>query len=148
MNVDRLTQLADVLCNVPVTKFNMSYWGRYEGKDAPKQLDITKCGTAACAFGWACSIPEFQAAGLKLISWGGRGEAMYYVVQLTTPCMTYTDYRAAAKFFDLTWDEAAWIFNPVAYRPEAADEEWETGSVTPAQVVERIESLLAGKRGA
>lgn len=92
MNVERLTKLRDVLRDVPASRFNMNYWGRYE-------------------------------MGL----------------------VTYSAYRAAEKFFDLTETEADFLFHPDAYVPLGADDEWDCESTTPAQVVEHIERLLAGE---
>ncbi len=58
----RLLKLADFLYSLPRrTKFNMDFFAEKidDGKPA--------CGTAACAAGWAASIPSFRRAGYKLI---------------------------------------------------------------------------------
>jgi hypothetical protein len=50
MNVERLTILADMLDTVPETRFDLREW---------------KCGTTACAVGWACSNKQLQEQGLS-----------------------------------------------------------------------------------
>jgi hypothetical protein len=59
LHAKRLLRLADFLRTVPARQFNMSYWF-----DQKKGSDV--CKTAACACGWACSIPSFRKAGLRL----------------------------------------------------------------------------------
>ncbi|MGH7749129.1 MAG: hypothetical protein ACREQ5_30855, partial [Candidatus Dormibacteria bacterium] len=59
----RLLRLADFLENdVPADRFDFAHW---VGKDWAGAPDLS-CGTSACALGWATTIPEFQALGLKL----------------------------------------------------------------------------------
>jgi len=59
--VERLRTLYSIMFGVPSEKVNMSGW-----RFAATERDLTKgCGTAACAVGWACSYPEFQAQGLS-----------------------------------------------------------------------------------
>jgi hypothetical protein len=63
----RLLTLAKFLRTVPKKRFKMWTWatGDFCGKkNEPKH---NECGTAACAMGWACTIPSFRRAGLKLI---------------------------------------------------------------------------------
>ena len=55
MNKERLTKLAEHLRTVSPENFNMENW---------------QCGTAACAVGHACMIPEFNSQGLTLTSGG------------------------------------------------------------------------------
>jgi hypothetical protein len=60
----RLLLLADFLEKLPPERFN---YGEWVGKDWGGKQDLS-CGTTACALGWACTMPEFQALGLKFRS--------------------------------------------------------------------------------
>lgn len=59
MNKERLLILADFLDTVPEDRFDMRRWADAGFSDG-------KCGTRACALGWACTILEFQQLGLYL----------------------------------------------------------------------------------
>jgi hypothetical protein len=89
-----------------------------------------KCGTTACALGHAGFIPSFRKAGLKSVvnerGWGGR-------VKFTNKQgVTYTDYDAGLAFFDLSNNEADWLFYPESYGTKKG----------PKTVAKRIRSLV------
>jgi len=59
----RLLKLADLLDALPDERFVFKHWvdpETYEGKP-----DLS-CGTTACAFGWATTVPAFRKLGLRL----------------------------------------------------------------------------------
>jgi hypothetical protein len=57
VNIERLTQLRDVLAALPDERFDMSTFGQYsDGKDASGQELLHNCGTVACIAGWAAAI--------------------------------------------------------------------------------------------
>ena len=51
--------------------FDMESWFSYGGEHELKAKEVTRkvltyCGASACALGWACTIPSFQKAGLRM----------------------------------------------------------------------------------
>jgi hypothetical protein len=67
VTVKRLTKLRDFLKTVPETRFDITQWATdgffYDNKPS------TARGMAACAGGWACTIPSFRKAGLRPCSY-------------------------------------------------------------------------------
>jgi hypothetical protein len=62
----RLLTLAKFLRTVPKKRFKMWTWATGDFCGKVKEPEHNECGTAACAIGWACTIPSFRRAGLKL----------------------------------------------------------------------------------
>lgn len=117
MNVERLLKLADHLGTVPLERFDMFSW---------------KCGTLACAVGHACSIPEFQNAGLHLHRRSG--------LNFSTVAPVFGDYDgwgAVHLFFDLNIRDADFLFSENEY-PEQAR--------TPAGVADRIREFVVERQ--
>lgn len=115
---EKLMRLDQALGEVPDEHFDMRVWYRRSGDSPPEGWD---CGTAACALGHACFIPEFVAEGLHLEKRGGN----FYP--------TFGDSAgvlAASFFFGVTWEQAYDLFNP-----EDLD------SITRDQVRARIQEL-------
>lgn len=105
----RLLKLADRLYTVPNRKFDLGCW---------------ECDTTACAVGYACMMPSFKKAGLKLVG--------------SVPTYKGLDgFQAAAEFFGLTYADTSALFspisNPLGYR------------ATPKQVAKQIRRLVADK---
>lgn len=51
--------------------FDMSHWFAHNGEHSIGAKEVTQkvltdCGTSACALGWACTIPSFRKAGLRM----------------------------------------------------------------------------------
>ena len=121
MKKKRLRRLSAFLKTIRPRDFDMETW-RFGPDPEPKT-----CGTTGCALGWACTIPEFKEAGLKM--YGG--------------CPRYADgagihtdgYHAGAEFFGLTLAQSYHLFDPSAYEDEGA-------FTTPADVAKRIDSML------
>ena len=65
----RLIKLAEFLEDLPRKQFSYEQWVGFDWKGAP---DLS-CGTTACAFGWATTIPAFRRLGLRLKQYGNRG---------------------------------------------------------------------------
>lgn len=127
MNTDRLLKLADFLDTVPVKKFDLSHWIGWDELDfetRPPTLDDLEhnCHTTACAIGWACTIPEFQDAGLVL----DDGEPFFD---------GHWDTQAAANFFDIEYLEASHLFYSSAYRGN--------NRTRPSTVAKRIRKLVS-----
>ena len=133
MNIQRLQTLAAFLRTVPQEHFDLHSWRSSEGYEYASDDDLTtlQCGTTACAVGWACSLPEFQAQGL---AWG-------------TDSLSYTGYpvykfseggdaegwEAVEEFFDISYSTAEHLF---------ASDEYEDNA-TAVQVADRIEEVIA-----
>lgn len=96
-----------------------------------KWFEKTPCGTAACAVGSACFIPEFKRLGLRLRQ---VGSAWYPVFKGDA------GYTAAARFFGISWGAAETFFCPDSYKPD------EQGN--PLAVATRIREFVAAKGGA
>lgn len=120
MNEKRLLKLAAVLKTVPSKHFDMmACWVAGEDIESAqsfgaKGLGTPKtCGTTACAMGWACTVPEFKRAGLKM-----QGFEPHF----KNAC----GFTAAEKFFDISENDAAFLFGA------------ENEGITPKQEAARI----------
>lgn len=151
MNIERLTKLAELLDTVPPERFNMDYWGLASAYSNLKELNVAECGTSACALGWACSIPEFQAAGLHLHRNGTSIRYDHFEPRFKTrseayPALEaiYEGFKAGAKFFGITLEQSEWLFLPREYEPPGFDQDEDPPIViTPADVAARIRTLIA-----
>lgn len=156
MNRERLNHQIEILRAVAAQAlpFDMDSWVGGDGE---------ACGTAACAFGYACLDPAFQAEGLKLTFWH-----RYHNPESREPrtiiLTTIEDYNAtrqiaglydvayqghggfsaAATFYDISLDAAEYLFDPGCYRDE--DGEMRNG-VMPDEVIGRIERVMDGRFG-
>lgn len=108
MNRIRLAILAKFLLTVPEEKFSLQTW---------------KCGTTACAVGWACTIPEFKEEGLSYYDESNQHFAPKYKGEW--------HFDAVDEFFDISYRDSLWLFG--------ADQD---GYNTPIQVVARICDLM------
>ncbi len=94
---EKLLKLARFLIEeVKPEWFDLSNW-------ADKGFSQKKCGTTACAAGWATVC--FPRSGLKLRS-GSLGSLEY---------RDELGFAAAMAFFGITRDEAYYLFDPVSY---------------------------------
>lgn len=145
VGVRRLETLANFLDALPTKVFSIHDWmdinrqkegtdvllnkqGELKGTVTPEQMH--NCGAAACAVGWACTIPEFRKAGLRMTT----GE--YPVFR------HHTSFDAVVKFFKIAlegyyYDEttrvAIQLFDGSSYT---------SNRVTPKMVAKRIRKLL------
>lgn len=113
MQIKRLLTLARFLeTRVKDEVFNINFW---------------TCGTTACAGGWACRIPAFRAAGLR--------------VDTTNGLPAFNDQwgvDALAAFFDVTLVTGYRLFVRTHYRT--------CYCTTRLQVAKRIRQLVARER--
>src|SRR6185369_980034 len=99
MHIERLKTLRDVIAATPDEAVNMGTWRGDPGgwaKDPAKP----ECGTIACMLGWACMVPEFQAAGLKFLAFANVPEGFRHLDFIPS----YEDdisYSAGEAFFEL-----------------------------------------------
>lgn len=122
MNKERLLKLAAFLETVPPERFDYNTWA---GEDWQGKPDLS-CGTTACAFGWATAIPEFAAAGLKLV------KNRHGSIHVELAGMAYDQetggydrsLSSAVQFFDISSMDAHYLFIP-----EGSMEGWEATRV-------------------
>lgn len=150
MNVERLERLVTIMEEVEEKEektsqrlFGLSSWFGCRKADG-LQLDnedcvidgmdqFTKCGTTACALGWASLDPEFNEQGLRALKI--QGGFMY---------PTYNGLlgiHAAQEFFHLDRDQAYYLFMPSGYE---YNEGFSEGPIKPREVIEHIKNLLDG----
>lgn len=106
MNKRRLEALCRKLDTIPRKRFNYSHWVDVDWEGKP---DLS-CGTSACALGWATTVPCLRQAGLRLV----KDNAGSYV-SLRGSRLNQDDdpsISAAKHVFDITYDEAYYLFIP------------------------------------
>ena len=106
----RLLQMLRVLDAVPDQDFDLRDWTRGG-----------VCSTVGCAVGWAMRDDWFRAQGLER-----HGDAPYYAGE--------RGWRAVGKFFDLSEDEALYLFHATSYADPSR-----------ASVRDRIRAFAAGR---
>lgn len=121
-----LRLLSDFLRTVPPDRFDLDYWASAAGGRRTFAPDA--CGTTACAIGWACTLPAFNAAGLRL-----DGVNPSYLDQ---DGFERRGWAAADRVFGISRWETSHLFESSTY----PDEE-----LTPAHVADRIDAFLAAR---
>lgn len=151
MNVERLAILAEFLTTVQEDKFDLKHW-RIQNSEpnenstyaeiaiSDKQL-IKGCNTAACAMGWACTIPEFKKAGLSFCT-----NEENIVLRKTIPNKNYKrtfyGYEAAEYFFGFKETTTVYcLFSPTGYIRRADPRGFR--EVNKLEVIERINKLIS-----
>lgn len=135
MNKKRLLKLADLLeadaKNKKGIKFSIGTWGEADGK----VLSLS-CNTTACALGLAALSRNFRSAGLepraiKYETWVELG--MRWKGRAVRPLV------AARRLFDISREDAAFLFMPGAYSGEMH------GALGERTVAKRLRDFVAGK---
>lgn len=108
---DLLTTLARALTEVPEGQFEFNRWA---GEGWTGTTDLS-CGTPACAIGWATTMPEFQALGLRLVK--VRGQVGVTNREIFADEADHFDaftesIRTIKHLFGLTHDQAIRLFTP------------------------------------
>lgn len=101
----RLKILADFLRTVPKKRFEMTSWCTVDFMSRTNEISHNECGTAACAAGWACTIPSFRRVGFKMIKEIGWNYNSSY-----PSFRGYRDYNACIEFFGINQDQCFFIF--------------------------------------
>jgi hypothetical protein len=143
MNVDRLLRLAEFLERLNPALFRIAGWtngvergvsaingGKLRLKAGITEDDVneTACGFAACAVGWACTLPDFQADGL------------YYNVLDGYPVHgQFENWEAVEAFFGLEPQQAWHLFSLSDY--QEAGKDWRE-EVPPDEVAKRIRDMI------
>lgn len=131
---ERLQHLITILENVGKTNPNIAFDMRsWIQTDKHKTLEPS-CFTAACAFGHAALDPKFIAEGLhpELLSYSD-GYTEIEIIFVGRDKKRSESYRAASKFFDISFNDALYLFCPSMYGPRPT---------TPENVIERIQEIL------
>ncbi len=151
--VSRLNVLAEFLMNeVKPSKFNMNNWAelpdgslteKSSHKDVVKIMEETSnlCGTAACALGWAGTIPAFNRAGLKMVPIKSNCGSDSAYVTYSSASGNIQGFQAAEQFFKLTEEEAESIFDPSSYD----DNSWTYNKITRSKVVRHIKKIIKSR---
>lgn len=137
MNQQRLRLLAARLREPDVEpKFDLVSWCSAEFRREPKDVNTavrnrlkTKCGTTACAIGYACLMPAFQTEGL-----GFYYDAVFE--ELTPRYGGMVSWDAVERFFEISEPQAHQLFAISSY-PSAL--------TTAADVANRIDKFIAKK---
>jgi hypothetical protein len=128
MNRERLQHLITILERVPPSHLEMEGW---------------ICGTSACAIGWAARDPVFNQQGFMLRN--TRSPFPVYVLDGAPVADNPDSWDAVMAFFELTLDDALYMFSHRMYTSDEKDDEGfsKTFKPTPADVIARIRELLA-----
>lgn len=102
-NMNRLQSLIQGSTNLGL-QFDMSLWFS-DGFDGG-----SSCGTSACAFGHCVVDPHFVKQGIQLTTETHNEEGQYSIEY-----KGHTGYDAAEMVFDVTNEEAHFMFNPMVY---------------------------------
>lgn len=95
----------------PYADSGASHHGIESGRDVTKSK-LFECGMTACAFGWACVVPELKKQGLRIIENDGC---------LVPSFDGETGWDAAKSFFGLSSAQANRLFNDSSI---CTPEEW------------------------
>lgn len=116
----RLLALAAFLRTLPQKRFDYGLW---VGSDWRGAQDLS-CGTTACAFGWAATMPQFRRLGLRIDRDG-------------MPCIARLSVmESAERLFGLDGVESDYLFYPNNIGEEQA---------TPKYVARKIERFVRGR---
>ncbi len=157
-SIARLTVLADFLNTLPTVAFNMQSWVRppddeqrmeslietsEDGRSgviragvAPEEMHA--CGTAACAAGWAGTIPELKAQGLVT----KRGSGQHGWQGFTPTFSDRSGFDACSAFFEVSQPIAEQFFYPHSFPYRERQEINGHAVITPQMVAERIYAYL------
>lgn len=114
MFAKRLMLLANFLEKLPEGRFDYSRW---VGNDWEGREDFS-CGTTACAFGWAATLPELREAGLRAYKsgWENGFISTITLMEGINPSDVTYDFelvrKAGKEIFDLNTDEFEYLFIP------------------------------------
>jgi hypothetical protein len=134
---NRLIRLAKFLDTLPPERFD---YGRFVGDGWEGKQDLS-CGTTACALGWAATMPEFRALGLRLVANG-------YGHDFVTNMWNDSAFFAASELFETTLEQARYLFGgDVTLRVELHGLPYQPAtSATPRQVADHLRAFVAWRR--
>lgn len=101
IRTDLLLILASFLDTLPPERWNFRH---IVGTDWQGLPDLS-CGTTACAFGWASTIPEIQAAGMRMIK-----RRLGYAWELSPGNTTTIGTEVGQQVFGLSEEDWDYLF--------------------------------------
>lgn len=116
----KLNHLIKILQSVPPNRFNMKSW---------------RCGTSACAAGWAGMDYTFNRMGFFSHDATSELDELCYC---SPEGKQFKYFQACEQFFELNEWEAEYLFYPNVYSNNSEP-------ITPQRVISRIQSLLEGQ---
>lgn len=114
-------------------EFHMNSW--FEGK-LEKNKSIKDCGTAACALGSAACYTPFNKSGLTIIR--HRDYEGKLTDSFEPKYKTHTGVSAGVRFFDISYDEANFLFMPEEYENGEEDQKL----ISPNRVANRVQVII------
>lgn len=148
---DRLNLLANFLDTLPAKRFDFNRW---VGEDWKGKPDLS-CGTTACGLGWATTMPEFQALGLKLRS----DNPLLLSTAIPATQTVFEKYKkdlvgnrhwrivveTCAEIFGLNEEETIFLFTPNDIFSDAEEDKKLDMNATPQELANHIRKFLLTK---
>lgn len=131
MKTKRLKKLVDLMEQLESNKVEIGYSLTFDRDDhLPTTFDMNdwRCGTAACAIGWAATDEWFNSRGLTL-DCGMTGNPQFNDKE---------NWAAVAEFFKISVADATYLFSAYSYK--RADD------VKPGQVAKRIKKYIRAQQ--
>ena len=127
MNIQRLTELCNLLETVPNKQFNIDRW--YSAGDIKEDNSPSNsCGTVCCVIGWATQHKPFNDQGFKF-----KFNYFPQWVMNESEYDIYDGWRAVERFFDIINTQATYLFDGDSYK---------SGNPKPSTVIKRIKKLI------
>lgn len=134
-NIERLKELQNLLIKVPVDQFDLGVWFDSVDSEGKEFSELAgKCGTSACAVGWACTHKEFNKQGLIYeIDEDNHGFPVY---------RDDTGWDAVERFFDLNINVAELLFDESWYEDKFYNDATNELKITTQDVANRIQIVI------
>lgn len=125
--VDHLRKVRVQIALSKLPEFRMADWAVLEEPGVFKEKKNLSCMTSACAIGHAAHL--FKKQGFKLVIMGEESNKLVPVYRGKEM------FDAVSEFFDLTDEEAEYLFHPIRYNDSYP---------TVSEVADRIEDFIHG----
>lgn len=130
-----LLALADFLENDPRVKGHFDMGVVVRGAPSKRgKPDLTACGSAACALGWALHVPAIARAKVLRLDMLDRGDGWWCISSMQQDWSGGSLSRIGADAFDISKEKAYALFHP------APDHR------TPKQVARNIRRFVTAER--
>lgn len=143
-SVERLGTLYAIMQGVPEHRVSLSIWRGENNWETDRDL-LKRCGTKACAVGWACAYPPFKKLGL---SYSRKHKSPVYKAPASKT--KREGFVAVADFFDITLDQARQLFTSsswIAKGNSLSNLDFVASASDKRRVLSRIRNLML-KEGA
>lgn len=133
MNQERLERLATALERIAKRPLKNMRFNLREWRSTGLKKNTNGCGTAACAVGYACTLPSFKKEGLYL---GDENESSYAGPMFDG----HRCWDAVSVFFNLSYSTSMYLFSADYYARWQRDK--------PQAVAKRIRQFIRQQRNA